>query len=93
MAESESTSEASAISSSKKKHINSKKRVLTKADQRKHLSERLQEADMLLLWLQITCKLNESRHTIILSESNSQNTQRMIAPVGMVSRTNHNDHI
>ena len=42
MAESESTSEASAISSSKKKHVNSKKRVLTKADQRKHLSERLQ---------------------------------------------------
>ena len=65
--ESKSTSEASATSS-KKKRVNSKKRALTKAE-RKRLSERLHEADLPLLWHQITCKLNESRPTI--SESNS----------------------
>ena len=78
-AESNSTSIASATSS-KKKRVNSKKRALTKAE-RKRLSERLHEADLPLLWHQITCKLNESRPTI--SESNSQSSD---------SHAGHNDH-
>ena len=66
----------------RKNKLVSKKRALTKAE-RKRLSERLCEADLPLLWYQITCKLSESTPTI--SESTSQSN-------GSKSSSSHDSH-
>ena len=68
--------EASATSRKKtdKKRVSSKKRALTKVE-RKRLSERLHEADLPLLWHQITCKLSESTVSESSSQSNSKSKE------------------